>query len=128
MARTVSIDHLLERWSSSGGPNATTSLEELCSGRSDEVSDFRDRLRAISSMISSLGLAPTEPATSEEPAGRDTVALGPPSGAGGAAVAARGDRDRRIEAIGTRSCGISRTAGSATSSWRSIRNSAGKSP
>jgi serine/threonine protein kinase len=66
LERNLSIDHLLERWTSSGGPEGTTSLEELCSGHTDEIQNFKDRLNAIASMMSFLGLTPEALATSKE--------------------------------------------------------------
>src|SRR5438045_3135667 len=62
MGRSLSIDQLLERWRSLEDQGATMTLEELCDGQREEIDDVKEKLRAVASMMSFLGLMP-EPAT-----------------------------------------------------------------
>jgi hypothetical protein len=70
MESSLSIDQLLERWRSPELHGATTTLEKLCGHPPEELDEIKEKLRAVASMMSFLGL------TQEPAATRGVVRLG----------------------------------------------------
>ena len=56
MERHTTVDDVLRRWQNSRDQNKPATIEELCAGALEDPAELRERLQAVASMMSFLGV------------------------------------------------------------------------